>query len=671
MQKEDIVKKTINCIRILSLECVEEAKSGHPGLPLGAAEIFYVLWHKHMIFCPEDPKWLNRDRFILSAGHGSAGLYSLLYMYGFLSIEDLKRFRQFKSKTPGHPEYGLTPGVETTTGPLGQGFATAVGIALGQRILQQKLKIISSELSELINHKVYVLVGDGDLMEGVSYEAGSLAGHLCLNNLIVIYDSNKTTIDGSTDLTFTEDVDLRFKAFGWEVVKIDGHNLEQLDSSLNFAKKSTKPFLIIASTKIAKCSPNFEGSHKAHGAPLGEDEVCKIKEKLMWSKEKFYVPDDVKNYISLRLKELKKEYERWQDNLKNCLKKYPKLKSLLDDYLSTDLDKSQLNDLLLELKNLKFDKEFLSTRTAFGNVLQIVAKKIDKVIVGSADLAHSTNALIKDSGAIQKDNFNAKNIYFGVREHAMGCISNGLALYNFRPICSTFLVFSDYMRPPIRLASMMKLPVVFVFSHDSVFIGEDGPTHQPVEHLISLRAIPGLYVIRPADAYETLYAVYFALRSKDKPVALILTRQDVAVLDRKKFSSASGLLKGGYIISKEKNKTCDIILIATGSEVYLAIQVQELLQKDGFSVRVVSMPSVELFEEQPQNYRDEVIPQDVKIKVVIEASRTIGWQKYAGDNGLIIGIDHFGNSAPYKILQQEYGFTAEKIYEKLRKHFKI
>lgn len=663
--EEKIVKQTINCIRILSLDCIEEAKSGHPGSSLGLAEILYTLWQKHLIFNPKDAYWINRDRFVLSAGHASAVLYSILHLYGFLPIEELKNFRKFGSKTPGHPEYGLTPGVEVTTGPLGQGIATAVGIALGSKILKAKFEKISKEAAELLNHKVYVIVSDGDLMEGVSYESCSLAGHWNLDNLIVIYDSNNITIDGTTDLTFTENVELRFKAFGWEVLKIDGHNLKEINEALQKAKITNKPILIIAKTKIAKCSPNFEGSNKAHGAPLGEEEVCNIKKILNWPKEKkFFVPDEVKEHINLRLKELQEIYENWNKKFKLYLEKYSELKEVYVKFIT----KPNLSIEELE-KEIKFEKEKIATRVASGIVLQTLAKKIDNLIGGSADLAYSTNVVLKNYEYIDKNKFEGKNIHYGIREFSMAAISNGLALYGFVPFCSTFLVFSDYMRPAIRLAALMKINTSFIFTHDSVFLGEDGPTHQPVEHLWSLRAIPNLYVIRPADAYETVYAWYLAITKHNSPKALVLTRQDVPVIDRSQFASAKGTLNGAYIISEAKNSKIDIIIIATGSEVYLALEVKKILEEKDVAVRVVSMPCIEIFEEQPEEYKRKVLPQEVKNKVAIEAGRNIGWYKYVGNNGLVISIDYFGDSASYSILQKEYGFTPEKISEKIKKHF--
>lgn len=667
MSAQEVVNKTINCIRILALDCIEEAKSGHPGLPLGAAEVLYVLWHNHLKFNPKDPKWIDRDRFILSAGHGSAGLYALLCLYGFLSVEDLKNFRKLYSKTPGHPEYNIEVGIETTTGPLGQGLATSVGIALGAKILKEKLRKISQELEDLISHKVYVLASDGDLMEGVTYEACSLAGHLGLDNLIVIYDSNDVTIDGPTSLTFTEDVEGRFKSFGWEILKVDGHNLKQIDNALTMSKSSKKPVLIIAKTKIARCSPNFEGSNKAHGAPLGETEVMCIKDKLGWSKEKFYIPEDVKIHTLSRVKELEIIYNNWLEKFNKLLKKYKEFEELYNNFIK-EID-FEISDLI---ENVKFEKERISTRAALGKFIQLVAKKVDKLIGGSADLAHSTNVELKEYNYIQKNNYDGRNIYFGVREHSMAAISNGLALFGFKPFCSTFLVFADYMKPAIRLAAMMQLGVIFIFSHDSIFLGEDGPTHQPIEHIWCLRSIPNLYVFRPADPYELIYSLYFAIKNP-KPTALLLTRQEVLIINRNKYNSAEGTLKGGYIISNEPdNKRCDLIIIATGSEVELALEVQDLLYKnDNYSVRVVSIPCLELFEEQPQDYKIKILPPDVNKVVAIEAATDIGWYKYVGKNGLVISINNFGASAPFYVLKEKFGFTSNEVYKKIKMHFKI
>ncbi len=663
--EDKIVKQTIDCIRILSLDSIEEAKSGHPGASLDLAEVLYTLWQRHLIFNPKDVYWINRDRFILSAGHASAGLYSILHLYGFLPIEELKNFRKFSSKTPGHPEYGLTPGVEVTTGPLGQGLATAVGIALGAKILKTKFGQISKEVEALLNHKVYVIVSDGDLMEGVSYESCSLAGHWNLDNLIVIYDSNNVTIDGSTELTFTENVEIRFKAFGWDVLKIDGHNLEEIDVALQKAKINKQPTLIIAKTKIAKCSPNFEGSNKAHGAPLGENEICNIKQILNWpTDKKFFVPDEVKEHINTRLKELQDIYKNWNQKFSLYLEKYHKLKEVYEKFVT----KPNLNIEELE-KEIKFEKEKMATRVASGIVLQFIAKKVENLIGGSADLSHSTNVELKNYEYINKNKFEGRNIYYGVREFAMAVISNGLALYGFLPFCSTFLVFSDYMKPAIRLSALMKINTNFIFTHDSVFLGEDGPTHQPVEHLWSLRAIPNLYVIRPADAYETVYAWFLAINKHGSPKALILTRQDVPVINRSQYASANGTLNGAYIISEAKNSKIDVIIIATGSEVYLALEVKKNLEEKDISVRVISMPCIEIFEEQTEEYKRKILPKEVKNRVAIEAGRGIGWYKYVGENGLVISIDHFGDSASCSVLQKEYGFTPENICEKIKKHF--
>ncbi|MBN1383366.1 MAG: transketolase [Elusimicrobia bacterium] len=668
-------QRVTNCIRLLAADGVEKAKSGHPGMPLGAADIAYVLWQKHLRFNPDKPDWINRDRFILSAGHGSMLLYSLLHLYGYdLPLDELKNFRQLDSKTPGHPEYGHTPGVETTTGPLGQGFANAVGMAIAYQVLRNSL---SKNGKSPINHKIYVIAGDGDMMEGISSEAASIAGHLNLSNLIVIYDDNKITIEGSTGLAFSEDVRKRFQACNWNVVKINGHNLKQIDNALKGAgNKNNKPTIIIAETKIAKGSTCLEGSCKSHGSPLGEDEIINIKKKMKFPEcESFCIPDDVKAHVKIRVDKLKKEYEERNEKFEEFMDKNPEIKKRYEEY------KNKKNIDINELLNIDFKKDKIATRSASGIVMQYIAKKVPGFIGGSADLGPSNNTMLKEYPSFSKTNRNGRNLHFGIREHAMGAILNGMAVYGgsvlpgghrggLLPFGATFLVFADYMRPAIRMASLMKLHVVYVFTHDSFFVGEDGPTHQPIEHLWSLRTIPNLDVVRPADARETAAAWAQAVNNDENPTALILTRQNIPVLDRAKYASAENLLKGAYIISGEKDRdNLQLIIIATGSEVSLALEVQQKLQGDGVSVRVVSMPSIELFERQDKNYKKTVLPADCLKKVVIEAGVAGGWYKYIGADGLVFGMEGFGTSAPANVLIDKFGFTSDKIYSQIKNRF--
>lgn len=655
-------KRFSDCIRVLSADGVEKAKSGHPGICMGAADIMYVLWQNYLKFNPQDPAWINRDRFILSAGHGSMLLYTMLHIYGYdVSLDDLKNFRQLKSKTPGHPEYGVTPGVETSTGPLGQGVGNAAGMAIAYEMLKSKL---SKNGSSPLNHKTYVLCGDGDIMEGISSEAGSLAGHLALSNLVVIYDDNCITIEGKTDLAFSENVEQKFKAFNWEVIKIDGHNYDEINKALKFASgQNSKPVLIISRTTIAKGSFSFEGSNKSHGSPLGEDELIKTKKKLcLPENESFCVFKDLEENAKKRIEELKVIYNEWNNNFAKFLADNPDINKQYDDFL-----KGHSFDVS-DLTNLANSNKPAATRASSGAVMQYIASKIPGFTGGSADLSPSTNTFLKDWASFSKDNRAGKNLHFGVREHIMGAVLNGIAIYgNFLPFGSTFLVFSDYMKPAIRLSAMMKLHVVYIFTHDSFFVGEDGPTHQPLEHVWGLRSIPNLDVIRPADSQETAVAWAQAVNNDKNPTALILTRQNVPQIDRSKYAPSAGLLKGGYVISPESNPSrIDVIIIASGSEVSPALEVKQKLENEGLSARVVSMPSLELFEKQDSSYRDKVIDPRCRKRVVIEAGIPGGWYKYTGIDGLVIGIDNFGASAPATVLCEKYGFTVEKLYQKIK-----
>ena len=651
-----------NCIRVLAVEGIEKAKSGHPGMPLGAADLMVVLWHKYLRFNPEHPEWIDRDRFILSAGHGSMLLYTLLHIYGYdLPLEELRKFRQLDSRTPGHPEYGVTAGVEVSTGPLGQGMGNAVGMAIGYEMLRATL---SKNGTSPLNHKTYVLAGDGDMMEGVSYEAASLAGHLGLSNLVVLYDANSITIEGSTDLSFSENVEQRYKAMNWEVYTLDGHDFAAIDKVLQKASGSNeKPVLVIAKTTIAKGSISFEGSHKSHGSPFGDDEIIKIKKKMGFPEQEcFCVFDEVKKHARMRVEELKKEYIEWTTSFAGHLKSNPDIKEKYDEYQKEPSVNAQ------ELLSLPLPEGKQATRSISGFAMQHIAKKVASFVGGSADLGGSTSTILKGLPYFTKADRAGRNIQFGIREHVMGSLMNGLALYgNYLPFGSTFLVFSDYMRPAIRMSALMKLHVVYVFTHDSFNVGEDGPTHQPIEHVASLRLIPNLDVIRPADTQETIVGWAHAVNNSGNPTALILTRQALPVIDRKKYASAELLIKGGYVISPEKNtQKLSLILIATGSEVSLALGVQEKLQDDGVSVRVVSMPCVELFERQESNYRDTVLSSSVRT-IVIEAGSTQGWYKYAYAGGMVIGLDTFGISAPATTLAEKFGFTVNQLYALIRK----
>lgn len=661
----DLDNLCINTIRTLAIDGVEKANSGHPGMPMGAAPMVYALWTKFLKHNPNNPDWLNRDRFVLSAGHGSMLLYSLLYLTGYkVTLEDLKQFRQYESKTPGHPEYWCIPGIETTTGPLGQGFATGVGIAIAERFLAN---YFNREGFNIIDYYIYAIVSDGDLMEGVSHEAASLSGHLKLGKLIYLYDSNKISIEGSTSLTFTEDVEKRFSAYGWHVQKLnDGNNINEISEAIGLAKnEKEKPSLIIVPTHIGYGSPNKQDTAEVHGAPLGEEEAKLTKINLGWKfTESFYVPDEVLEHFRKALEIGKEAEENWQKLFYEYEKKFPELAIELEKAFVEMVERDcPQRGLSLEW-NIDFDvSKDIATREASGKVINEIAGKLKFLIGGSADLAPSNNTYIKLSGDFSASDYSSRNFRFGVREHAMGAISNGIALSKFLiPYCGTFLIFSDYMKPAIRLAAMMKLRVIYVFTHDSIGLGEDGPTHQPIEHLASLRAIPNLVVIRPADATETKEAWRVAIERKEGPTALILTRQKLPVIDRKKFPSANLLEKGAYILFDSEK--IDIILIASGSEVHLALESGKKLNESGIGVRVVSMPSWQLFESQSNEYKRKIFPSEIKKRLAVEAGASLGWHKYVGLDGEVIGIDRFGASAPYKTLFEKFGFTVNSIVSK-------
>lgn len=645
-----------NTLRFLAADGVEKANSGHPGMPMGMADCAYVLWSKFLRFNPEDANWIGRDRFVLSAGHGSMLLYALLHLYGFdMSMDDLKNFRQWGSKTAGHPEYGEAPGIETTTGPLGQGFATGVGMALASKIFSVRFG------RELFNRqRIYGIVSDGDLMEGVASEAASLAGHLQLGNIVYIYDDNHISIEGSTNLTFSESVSKRFESYGWQVIEIDGHNHAEIESALKTGiAEAEKPTLIKARTHIGYGAPGKVDTAGVHGAPLGAEEIRAAKENLGWPGDKsFYVPDEVRTEVKKRIAVLKEDYNKWMKEYQSAKASAPETFKALD----SDWIKTQIDTLAAEL-NSSIPAESAATRKLSGAVMQKIAEYLPLFIGGSADLAPSTGTYLKAFDSIQANRFEGRNLHFGIREHAMGAILNGMALYGgIIPFGATFMQFADYMRPAIRLAALMGIRVIYVLTHDSIFLGEDGPTHQPVEHLASLRAIPNLTVIRPADAGEVAGAWIAALRNQTGPTALILTRQGVPVIDKGKNFGIEEVAKGGYII-EDCNKP-DLILCASGSEVGLAIEVKKLLAEKGKKIRVVSMPSLELFMQQDADYRQRVLPENVPV-VVIEAARLMGWGDLVRGPLLKIGVENFGKSAPAKILKEQFGFTPETVVEKI------
>jgi transketolase len=650
----------INTIRTMVIDAVQKANSGHPGAPMGLASAAYILWTRILKHNPRNPEWPDRDRFVLSGGHASMLLYSLLHLTGYnLSLEDIKSFRQWESKTPGHPEYGHTPGVETTTGPLGQGFANAVGMAMAERHLAA---IYNRPGHEIIDHYTYVMCGDGDMMEGITAEAASLAGHLGLSRLICLYDDNKISIEGSTDIAFTEDVALRFKAYHWNVLRVDdGNDLDAIYAAIKSAQtQSRQPTLILLRTQIAFGSPNKQGSASAHGEPLGKEEVCLTKRNLGCPEDAFFcIPDGVTEVFRRCVDKGNAAEILWQERVAAYSKAFPDLADKWRDAVAGILPNGWNTGLP------DFSKTTLiATREASGMVLNAMARNVPTLIGGSADLAPSTKTLITGSHDFQKDSYDGRNIRFGVREHAMGGILSGMALHKgLRPYGATFFVFADYIRPAIRLASLMRLPVIYVLTHDSIAVGEDGPTHQPVEHLATLRAIPGLTVIRPADASETAEAWRQAMLISNSPVALVLSRQKLPVLDRSQYGPAEGLSNGAYVLADSVGKP-DIILIGTGSEVHIALQARQLLEEEGVSARVVSMPSWELFEKTSQEYQDQVLPPDVTARMAVEAGVPMGWEHYVGGGGAVMGIARFGASAPGDLLMKKFGFTGKNVVQR-------
>ena len=647
MNKEQMV---VNAIRILSAEAVQKAKSGHPGMPMGAAAMAYAVWGREMTHNPADPKCVNRDRFVLSSGHGSMLIYSLLHLFGYgLTIDDLKSFRQFGSKTPGHPEYKHTVGVETTTGPLGQGIANAVGMAMAEKHLAAKF---NREGFNVVDHYTYCILGDGCMMEGISHEACSLAGTLKLNKLIALYDDNEISIEGNTDIAFREDVPARFRAYGWNVIDVkNGNCFEKVDAAIRLAKDSDKPSLIVCHTAIGYGSPKA-GQASVHGEPLGEENLEATKKNLGWPEtEPFAVPACVYEQTGEAARRGAEAEKEWNELFGKYAKKYPELKKEWDVWFSDELPVDLLND-----KDFWAFEGKSATRNSSGVVLNRLAERVPNLFGGSADLAPSNKSNMKGKGDFSAETPEGNNIHFGVREHAMAAICNGIRLHGgLRPYCATFFVFSDYMKNAMRMSAIMGLNVPYILTHDSIGVGEDGPTHQPIEQLAGLRAMPGLTVFRPADSKEVA-AGWVAAMTGDTPVALVLTRQDLPLYEK----SGADALKGGYILS-DCEGTPDVLLMASGSEVEQCMGAQELLKAEGVKARVISMPSFELFEAQSDEYKESVMPANVRARVAVEAAATFGWHKYVGLDGAVIGLDRFGASAPYKLLFQEFGFTAENV----------
>ncbi|MBU8917253.1 transketolase [Bacillus sp. FJAT-29953] len=655
-QKVDLDLLSINTIRTLSIDAIEKAGTGHPGMPMGAAPMAYTLWTKFMNYNPKNPGWFNRDRFVLSAGHGSMLLYSLLHLAGYdLSLDDLKNFRQWQSKTPGHPEFGHTAGVDATTGPLGQGIAMAVGMAMAERHLAS---VYNRDEFNVIDHCTYSICGDGDLMEGVASEAASLAGHLKLGRLIVLYDSNDISLDGDLHMSFSESVQERFVAYGWQVLRVEnGNDVEKIAGALADAKANQEqPTLIEVKTTIGYGSPNKGGKSASHGAPLGKAEIKLVKGQYNWEfGEDFYIPEDVKLYFKELEEASGKKEQAWNNLFAKYEKSFPSLANELRYAISGQLPEGWDEDV----PQYQVGKDMLATRSSGGEVLNALAKRVPQLFGGSADLSSSNKTLLKGEGNFSAADYSGRNIWFGVREFGMGAAVNGMALHGgVKVFGATFFVFSDYLRPAIRLSALMKVPVIYVFTHDSIAVGEDGPTHEPIEQLASLRAMPGLSTIRPADGNETAAAWKLAIESTQEPTALILSRQDLPTLVDAK-TAYEGVKKGAYVVSESKN--IDGLLLASGSEVTLAIEAQKALEKEGIRVSVVSMPSWDRFEKQSQEYKESVLPKNIPVRLAIEMGASMGWHKYVGDFGRVIAADQFGASAPCEKIMEEYGFTVKNI----------
>ncbi len=661
---QHIDQLSINTIRTLSIDAIEKANSGHPGMPMGAAPMGYSLWTRFMNHNPKNPNWFNRDRFVLSAGHGSMLLYSLLHLGGYdVSMNDLKEFRQWGSKTPGHPEFGHTPGVDATTGPLGQGIAMGVGMAMAERHLAATY---NKEDMELVNHFTYSICGDGDLMEGVSGEAASLASHLKLGRFIVLYDSNDISLDGDLDRSFSESIETRFKGYGWQYIRVeDGNNLEEIAAAVEKAQSDlSRPTMIEVKTTIGYGSPNRAGKSDVHGAPLGADELKLTKEAYKWTFENdFHVPEEVYTHFreTVADKGAKVEAE-WNELFDAYKTKYPELGKQLEAAMKGELPEGWDSEIPVYEEG-----KSLASRASSGEVLNAIAKQVPSFFGGSADLAGSNKTNIKNEADFTAEDYSGRNIWFGVREFGMGAAMNGMALHGgLKVYGGTFFVFSDYLRPAIRLAALQQLPVTYVFTHDSIAVGEDGPTHEPIEQLPSLRAMPNLCVIRPADGNETAAAWKVALESEKTPTALVLTRQNLPTIKGTDETALEGVRKGAYVISKAGKETADALILATGSEVGLAVDAQKALQQEGIHVSVVSMPSWDRFEQQSQEYKNSVLPKDVKKRLGIEMATPLGWERYTGDEGDILAINGFGASAPGERIMKEYGFTTENVVARVK-----
>ncbi|WP_394583710.1 transketolase [Cytobacillus firmus] len=655
---------SISSIRTLSIDAIEKANSGHPGMPMGAAPMAYTLWTRFMNHNPKNPEWFNRDRFVLSAGHGSMLLYSLLHLSGYdVSMNDIKEFRQWGSKTPGHPEFGHTPGVDATTGPLGQGIAMAVGMAMAERHLAATY---NKDNFNVVDHYTYSICGDGDLMEGVSAEAASLAGHLKLGRLVVLYDSNDISLDGDLDKSFSESVEQRFKSYGWQYIRVeDGNDLHEIAKAIEEAKQDeSRPAMIEVKTVIGYGSPNKSGKSDVHGAPLGADELKLTKEAYKWTfEEDFHVPQEVYDHFKQQVVENgSKKQQEWEDLFAQYKESHPELGKQLEQAINGELAEGWDKDIPVYEEG-----KSLASRASSGEVLNAIAQNLPSFFGGSADLAGSNKTMIKGTGDFTAESFDGRNIWFGVREFAMGAALNGMALHGgLKVFGGTFFVFSDYLRPAIRLAALMNLPVTYVFTHDSIAVGEDGPTHEPVEQLAALRAMPNLSVVRPADGNETAAAWKTAIESTNKPTALVLTRQNLPTLKGTDSAAYEGVQKGGYVVSPASNSNADVLLLAAGSEVSLAVEAQKALEGEGIHASVVSMPAWDRFEAQSKEYKESVIPKTVKKRLAIEMGSSLGWHRYAGDEGDVLAIDTFGASAPGEKIMEEYGFTVDNVVARVK-----
>ncbi len=653
---KELEQQIVTTIRTLAIDAIQKANSGHPGAPMGLAPVGFTLYHRFVRHNPQNPFWPNRDRFVLSNGHASMLLYALLFVMGYdLSLEDLKQFRQLNAHCAGHPEYGEVPGVEVTTGPLGQGVSVSVGMAIAQKWFAARY---NKPQFQLFDYQVFALCGDGDLMEGVSAEAASLAGHLKLDNLVWIYDNNHITIEGKTDLAFSEDVAARFEAYGWDVFHVnDANDTAALAREIEKAKNSDRPSLVIVDSHIGYGSPHLQDTAKVHGSPLGEEEVRLTKENYGWNPDwHFHVPEAVHDYQKQNQERGQALQQKWDELFASYREAHPELAEELLMIWEGKLPANWQE----ALPEFPADEKGLATRASSGKVLNALARAIPFLLGGSADLAPSTKTLIEDSDSFSATNYAGRNFHFGIREHAMGAIANGMALSGLRTYASTFFVFSDYMKPAIRLAALMQLPVIYVFTHDSIGVGEDGPTHQPVEHLAALRALPNIDVFRPADANEVVEGWRLALLQTSRPTALVLTRQNLPTIDRTRFAPAKEASKGAYILADSENEP-ELILIASGSEVALCLEAYEALRADGIQVRVVSMPCTSLFERQSEAYKEKVLPSSIKKRLVVEAGSSLGWERYAGDSGVILALDRFGKSAPQKALMEHFGFSKENV----------